>query len=201
VTRFVAATFMVLALTISASAINLKMTAADIERALIIARDRDAERARFHAAYVSNLNDPFVQTVEIITEFRRVVLLAEERLKKGDRGFAYSSRLVADALAPWKNSVAVRAQLRFHPQNTYVDLPMIALTLDGPSADKALVSFRKDPINALATGEPGERIPIMGAHAEALYDASLIGQTRRTLSVKIDGKDVSRTTVDFARVE
>lgn len=199
--RPVAVVVLLLALGGSASAINLAMTAADIERALIIGRDREPERARFHAAYISRVNTPFVQTVELITEFRRVVLLAEERLQKGDRGFAYSSRLVAEALAPWKNRVAVRAQLRFHPQNTYADLPVIALALDGPNAAQALVSFKKDPITALATGEPGERIPIAGAYAEALFDASLIGQTRRTVTVKIDGKDVGTVNLDFTRVE
>ena len=192
---------MVMALGLSVGAINLNVTAADIERALILARGRDVDRARFHSPYISNLDQPFVQRVEIITEFRRVVLLAEERLEKGDRMFAYSGRMAAEALSPWRNRVAIRAQLRFHPQNTYVDLPAIVFTLDGPSGEKSFIGLRKDPINALATGEPGERIPIMGAFAEAVYDASLIGQTRRIVSIRIDGKDVAKTNLDFGAVE
>jgi hypothetical protein len=39
-----------------AHAINLNVSAADVERALVIARERDRERAPFHASYNTAIN-------------------------------------------------------------------------------------------------------------------------------------------------
>ena len=69
----------------SATAIKIDISLQDIERALVIARSRESDRARFHAAYIQELKTPFVERAEFISEFRRVVLLAEERANKGDR--------------------------------------------------------------------------------------------------------------------
>ena len=71
-----------------AFAINLQLSQADIERALTIARDRDKERARFHEPYITRLDGPFVEQIDIVTQFRRVVMTAEERILRGDRAFA-----------------------------------------------------------------------------------------------------------------
>src|SRR5436190_15254821 len=63
------------------------MTQAEMERALTTGRAFDAERARFHQPYVLAINDPTVERIEIITEFRRVVLFAEEQIRQGDHMF------------------------------------------------------------------------------------------------------------------
>ena len=182
-------------------AINLTVSAPDIERALVLARDRDAERARFHARYTTTLSGPVVESVEILTEFRRIVLLAEERIRQGDRGFAYSVRMAQQASEPWKERVSVTARLRFHPQNAYVDIPRIEIGLDGPRGDAALVGVLKQPLLAMASGAPGEHVPILGAVAEGVFDAAIIGQTQRTATIKLDGKEVAKVKLDFAAVE
>lgn len=185
-----------------ARAINLSITTADIERALTIARDRDTVRERFHAPYIVKVNDPFVEQLEIISEYRRVVLLAEDRIRKGDRAFAYSSRLAALALEPWNNRVAVTARLRFHPHNAYVDVPDIKMTLDGPNADRAFIGILKEPLLALSDpANPGAHIPVLGAVAEAVFEASLIGQTRRSVAVLLDAKPLIIRQLDFSAVE
>ena len=182
-------------------AINLKVSALDVERALVLARDREAERARFHARYTTTLTDPVVQSVEILTEFRRVVLLAEERIRQGDRGFAYSVRMAQHAIEPWSQRVSVIARLRFHPQNAYVGIPPIEIALDGPRGEAALIGVLKEPILSMASGVPGEHIPILGAVAEAAFDAAIVGQTQRTATIKLDGKEVAKVKLDFATVE
>jgi hypothetical protein len=181
-------------------AINLAVTTADIDRALVIARGRDAERARFHAPYIVTLKDPTVQSIEIITEFRRIVLLAEDHILKGDRGFAYSTRIAQAGAATWKNRVSVVARLRFHPMNTYVDIPKIEISLDGPNADRAFIGLLKEPLFALGGG-PGEPVPILGAVAEGVFEAGLIGQTQRTATVKLDGKTLITRLLDFSSIE
>src|SRR5690606_25493720 len=101
----------------TAGAIKLDVTRLDVERALAIARSSDAERARFHAPYIVAVDTPFVDRVELISPYRRVVLLAEQHISKGDRAFAYSITRAYEASRVWSNRVAVVARVRFHPQN------------------------------------------------------------------------------------
>ena len=183
-------------------AINLSISTADVERALTIARDRDPVRERFHAPYITTVDDPFVERLEIVSEYRRVVMLAEDRIRKGDRAFAYSSRLAIIALEPWRNRVSVLARLRFHPHNAYVDVPDVSVTVDGRDADLALIGVVKEPLLALPDPRNlGAQVPILGAIAEGVFDAKLIGQTRRTVTVKMDGKLLITRQLDFAAVE
>jgi hypothetical protein len=183
-------------------AINLAITTADIERALTIARDRDTVRERFHAPYIVKIDDPFVEQLEIISEFRRVVLLAEDRIRKGDRAFAYSSRLAAIAVDPWHHRVAVTARLRFHPHNAYVDVPRVDMSVDGPNAEVAKIGVLKEPTLALLDPTfPGAPVPILGAVVEGVFDAKLIGQTRRYVTVYMDGKVLLTRQLDFGSVE
>jgi hypothetical protein len=182
-------------------AIKLQLTTDDIDRALVIAREPERDRARFHEPYVQRLDTPTVQSIEVISEFRRVVLLAEEQILRGNRAFAYSTRSAGDAVHAWRGRVSIVARLRFHPMNTYAALPNIEITVDGPNADAALIGVLKDPVLALGSGAPGEQVPIIGAVAEAVFDAALIGQTERTATLTLDGKVLLRTALDFARVE
>jgi hypothetical protein len=180
-------------------AITLSIGPADIERALVVARDQDRTRERFHAAYIVTVDDPFVQSLEIISEYRRIVLLAEERMSKGDRAFSYSSRLAGEALTPWRNRVAVRARLRFHPHNAYVVVPKIEMSVDGPNADLALIGVTSEPVYGFA--ERGKQAPIAAAIADGVFEAKLIGQTKRTVTVKMDGKVLIARQLDFGSVE
>ena len=60
------------------------MGGTDIERAQALARARDSERQQFHRRYVIDLPDPVVTQIEVTTEFRRLVLIAEEHVLRGD---------------------------------------------------------------------------------------------------------------------
>jgi hypothetical protein len=182
------------------AAMDLQLTTADVDRALIIARGTERERERFHAPYIQQLDSPTVESIEIISEFRRVVLVAEEHILRGDRAFAYSSRLAADAVKPWSNRVGILARLRFHPLNTYVTLPDIEVVLDGPKADAALIGVRKAPLHGFVSS-PDERAPLMGAIAEGVFDAAMIGRTERNVIVRVDGKTVAVAQLDFGSVE
>ena len=185
--------------TIPLSAIKLELSPSDIERAISIARDQDRVRERFHAPYITPINDPFVEWLEIVTEFRRHVIVAEDRINKGDRAFAYSARLVGDAASMWKNRVSVKARLRFHPHNAYVDIPKLDVSVDGPNADLALIGVLKEPVFSFS--EPNQPTSIIGAMAEGVFDATVIGQTRRTVTVRMDGKVLITRVLDFAVVE
>jgi hypothetical protein len=197
--RLIVCALALAALAAPAQAINLKVSAADVERAMLLGREPDSVRARFHAPYVVPINDPFIQSLEIVTEYRRVVLVVEDHITKGDRAFTYNARAVSDAVSSWKGRVGVLARLRFHPQNAYIHLPKIEVTLDGPDAATALIGVRKESI--LGFSGPGFSTPIMGAIAEGLFDAAIIGQSQRNVTLRLDGKELAVRRLDFAAVE
>jgi hypothetical protein len=179
--------------------LDLDVTPQDIDRALAIARGADAERAKFHAPYIVKVNDPFLESVEVVSEYRRLVLLGEERWRKGDRAFGYSLQLAQQALGPWHHRVSVIARLRFHPQNTYVDVPPVDVTLVG--AETARIGVLKDPVLSLPSANPGERLAVLGAVVEGSFDAVAVGQTVREAVVKLDGKELGRVTFDLGSLQ
>jgi hypothetical protein len=108
--------------------------------------------------------------------------------------------MAEDALRPWKGRVSVVVRLRFHPLNTYVGLPKLEITVDGPNADAALVGVLKEPQYAI-TSAPGEQAALIGAVAEGVFDAALIGQTNRIMTLTLDGKVLITARLDFRAVE
>ena len=177
-------------------ALDLDVTLQDIERALSIARSTDTERAKFHAPYVRHVNLPFVEKVEVTSEYRRAVLIAEERIRKGDRMFAYSTTLVQQALQPWKLRISIVARMRFHPQNNYVGVPDVDITL--PGRESARIGVLKDPILALPTQRAGDRLPVLGAVVEGVFDAAALGDGTYEFVISLEKKEVGRVTFDLA---
>jgi hypothetical protein len=195
-----AAAILVLVMTAGAAltALRIDISLADIDRALTIARDRESERARFHANYIKPIDTPFVERVEIISEFRRVVLMAEEYIARGDRLFAYSTTRADAALQVFRRRVAIRARIRFHPLNNYVTVPPVAVALVGN--ERALIGVSRDPVYGFSQ-EPDKAAPLMGAVVEGVFDADALGQAEREFVVSLDGKELGRFVFDFAAVE
>jgi len=182
-----------------AAAVNLDVTPQDIARALSIGRSTDRERAQFHAPYVQSLNQPFIQTVEVVTEFRRFVRTTEERTLKGDRAFGHSVGLAQQAVAPWKHRLSVVARLRFHPQNNYVDVPRAEIAL--VDDDRALIGVLKEPVLSLPSSQPGDRLPVLGALVEGVFDAVAVGQSVREFVIRLEGKELARVKFDLSKLE
>jgi hypothetical protein len=138
--------------------------------------------------------------VEIITEYRRVVLLAEERVSAGDWAFGLNSRWAETALRPWKDKVSVRAHIRFHPQNVYPQVPQIDLTMGaGPDLQvplHAATTPRYAPGNYAARAAP-----LVGADAEADFDAAKVDQQVRDVVVAVQGGSEIRRAVDFGSLK
>jgi hypothetical protein len=189
----------VVAATAAVSATKIDITPQDIERALVIARSREADRDRFHAPYIQAVNTPFLEQAELVTETRRVVLLAEERASKGDRFFGYSVSRASDALKVWRRRLSVIARIRFHPQNNYVTAPPIEMRAIGN--ERALIGVRSDPVYALAPGRKGEFVPVLGAVAEGSFDADALGQALREFVISMEGRELGRVTFNLAALD
>ena len=181
-----------------ACALDVTIGQQDIERALAIARTREAERARFHSRYLLPVNDATGTQLEIISEFRRFVITAEDRLRRGDWMFTQGTRAAELALAPERGRTTIVAHLRFNPLNTYVAVPASEVVVLGVTP----LETRTTPqYAALFPGQKNTAAALIGALVEADFSAASLGQTTRSIQVTLDGKKLAGLTVDFARIE
>ena len=174
------------------------MTQAEMERALSIGRAFDAERARFHKPYMLAIADPTVEQIEVVTEFRRVVMFAEEQIRHGDHMFGL--RQTEPAMRPWHGKLTIAARLRFHPMNTFRASPPYDITVGAPPIPR--LDTRRTSLYALASSQkPATPTPLTGAIVEVDFDAQTVGQAVRQVRVVLEGKEVLRTMVDFATLQ
>ena len=195
---------MLLALPAPGGAINVALSEADIARALKIGIEPEQVRARFHAPYVIPVNDSTVERVEVITEFRRYVMAAEEQVKLGNwmvarGGTGLSGHSIKEMVRPWKGRVSIRTRLRFHPQNTYGDVPLVEHVVGDPPI--AALDVIRTPITAQASGPKQGFQPLMGAVVETAFGAALVGRTSESIRILLNGQEIKRLTVDFSRLE
>lgn len=188
----------VLVCTAVPAALKIDISPADVDRALTIARATESERMRFHTPYIQHVNTPFVERAEVISELRRVVLMAEEQIARGDRFFAYSTTRANDALQVFRRRVSIRARIRFHPLNNYVSVPPVALSMVGNEA--ALIGVAREPVYGFPV-EAGAAAPLLGAVVEGTFEAEAIGQATREFSVTLNGKELGRFEFDFAKLD
>ncbi|HUK35644.1 MAG TPA: hypothetical protein VLV86_17120 [Vicinamibacterales bacterium] len=187
----------------AAVALVVSMTGSDIERALAIARARDTERQQFHSRYVFAVNDPAVTQIEVITDFRRLVTIAEDHVLRGDSMFTRGVRAAEQALAPTRGTVTIRAQVRLNPLNTFIDTPDYGLGIGNPSGAFTPVNAQLTPQYSVPfkTRQGKTVTSLIGATLESNLPSEGIGQTTRAVFVTLDGKEVTRLTVDFGRLD
>ena len=188
-----------------AIALVLSMSSAEIERAQAVARSRDSERQRFHARYVINLPNPVIPQFEVVTEFRRLVIISEDHVLRGDWMFTRSVHAAENALAATRGTITIKAQVRFNPMNTFIESPAYTLAIGAPSAGAPLegVSTALSPQYSVPfkTNDGRTLSSLLGVGLEAGIGADRIGQTTRTIGVTLDGRELARTIVDFGRLD
>jgi hypothetical protein len=177
--------------------IQLELTRADIERAVKLARGKEAQRAQFHAAYQIPVADAFVERLEVITEFRRMVLITEERLAAGEWAFGMVPRPAEDALRPWKLKLSIKTRIRFHPLNAYPMTPQIDIGVGGGLDQLVPLRTHTDPQYGASDGAAGSA-PLIGAVTEADFDAARAARRTLDVTVRIQGGSEVHRLVDFA---
>lgn len=185
---------------LAANVSRAALDAADIERALRVARGSEPERGRFHAAYLLSVTEPFVERLDVITEYRRLVLIAEQRVVAGDWMFANGLRAAEEALRAWRNKLTVKARIRFHPLKAYVRIPDISIVIDEGAGQLLPRNLTSEPQHAPLV-PPNESKTLIGVVVEAYFDASAVGQRRAPIILRgPDAEDV-RKLVDFAQLK
>jgi hypothetical protein len=176
------------------SALALNINQDQIYRAIDIARGSKTDLAAFHKPYIHEFNDATVEVIEVRTEFRRVVLEAQERLRMGDHVWGANNAVVF--LKPFRETVTLAARLRFHPQNVLVTMPETQIAL-GPIVS---IADRQTPL-FLQGQKKGAPSPIVGGIVEADFDAHAVGQQTWAASVMMNGHELVHASFDFSKLQ
>lgn len=152
----------------------------------------------FHAGYKLTPSGD-VDSVEIITEFRRAVLIVREHANTGEYSFGATD--LAAALAPYRGLVTIVAQVRLNPLNTYLKPPSYDLYVRSGPASKPIAptGFKRDAVYQLGMMPPGA--PIMGIRLEGTFNRSDIASASDPYIVIVNDKgDVLwQARLDIAR--
>jgi hypothetical protein len=180
----------------------------DMERAASLARwpHTDAERARFHDRYLFLTIDPAaplaggtkVLQIEVVTEFRRLELLAEAHARLGDSFGRGGSDELVEALRPWHRRLAIDVHLQLPScgEDCTPAIPDIDVVIDGVGSAHASPAARV-PLYAHTGLSPAA----LGSMAEAIFDARAVGQRTREVRVLVEGRELARVSVDFGRLD
>jgi hypothetical protein len=179
----------------------------------------EADRLRFHRPYRLEVSRPPLDTLDIVTPFRRVVIAAEVRALAGDRRFGQRDGLAVAARYP--RHISVHAELTFHPQNAMVLVPRYSvrwLTAAGKRIEPAFVEsapryFPRTGASALpvfppAVGVvppslPGRSQPMLGATVVAFFDGVELQKPEdpaREVVIEEAGQQVARLPIELARL-
>jgi hypothetical protein len=161
--------------------------------AVRVAAGSVAERVSFHAGYRSAAADPGIDHLEVITELRRLVLLAELR---GARGWN-DVREAREALEAYRGKLTVEARVRFHPQRGYRSLPRLELHLGSSITMQPALDMRAEPVHGPV---PSDEPPVVvGATVEATFAAPAVRGVH-TLVIHVDGVYLLVAPIDLSRM-
>lgn len=192
----------VLALPSAAAPIQVNLDRAAVAEALRVGRSSGpAVLEPFHAAYRVPVDDPVVREVEVVTEFRRLVQLTEERERLRDA--SWDEARAVNAASAFRGLVDVAVRLQFSPQNTYRSTPNYSLVVygrrEGRGPSSAILPVDSRSRSAYVSGQPAPPgTPILAATVTATFDAARLARPGHHLvGILLDGREVRRVAVDF----
>jgi hypothetical protein len=167
--------------------------------ALSLARTRDqALYDAFNAGYRLAASGD-VDSVEIITEFRRAVLLARAHTDRGD--YSFTAQNLATELAPFRGTVSVIATIRLNPLNTYIQPPSDDLYIRTGPASPPLAprDFKREPVYPPGFSRSGSAMS--GVRLEATFSTADIAAARDPYVTITDdrGNQLWQGRLDLAR--
>jgi hypothetical protein len=179
----------------------------------------EAERLRFHRPYQFSIARPPLDSVDVVTPFRRVVIAAELRARSGDRRFGQRDGFAVAQRYP--GQISVHAELTFHPLNALVLVPrysILFVTTRGLRVEPLLVDsvaryFARTGDAALPTPPsvtgvtppalPGRSQPMLGATVVAFFDGGNLQKPEdpaRELLIEEAGQILARLPIDLNRL-
>jgi hypothetical protein len=202
-----AAALLVSSLTVAdTQALILTLGPADMTRALELARwpTSEAERVRFHGRYDIPVKSPIidsavVERIEVVTEFRRLELIAEEHARINDLFGRAGLAEVEAALRPYRGRLSLVVHLAFQATRLGLgNVPELEILREGLTPIWP-IDVRQTPVYAYCPESSG--CNLTGARVEAVFEAAAIGQCRCSVGVRSDGNELARVAVDFSRMD
>ena len=176
-------TFLMVLTAVAVFSPNARVQPDVLRDALNLAQTRDdALFASFNKSY-SLPPSGTIDRVEIITEFRRAVLIGRDQWQQGHIGF--DARDLAKALEPFKGLVTFLVQVRLNPQNAFIKEPSYDLYVaTGPkSPPVAAKTLTREPVFPL-----GSNSPILAVRLEASFPRADIERADAPFLIVTDEK-------------
>jgi hypothetical protein len=155
----------------------------------------------FHDRYRIPIDDPVIREVEIVTEFRQVVLMTEEREGLGDATWDVDrARMAARS---HRGRLDLILHLQFSPQNTYQSMPAYSVALyDRPGGAGTILPVGTTATPAYVGGQPAPPgTPILAGSVRAMFDADRLDPHGRYLAaILLDGREVRRVPLDLGSI-
>jgi hypothetical protein len=170
-----------------------------LRQALALGRGQRLDQLQpFHAGYRVEPANATIMELDVITLYRRAVLLAEQSARMGHR---WTSHDLAQALAPHADSVAVHANVRLHPHNLFITAPPYSIELRAEDDRRILpVQVDRTPLYPPRL-PPAGRTAMSGVSVEAIFDVKALDVVDCCDVVVLDqsGAQVARQHVKFGR--
>ena len=158
---------LVLAAVMFVAAASAVFTSQDpLKDAAALGRTRDdAQFEAFNKSYSLTLSGN-IERAEIVTEFRRAVLIVREKALVGD--YQYGGDALAKALLPMKGLVTFIVQVRLHPQHAFNREPAYDLYVStgSRSAPIASTGVKRQPVYPPGGGQGS---PMVAVRLEASF--------------------------------
>jgi hypothetical protein len=136
--------------------VTLQATAeSSAHEAVALGRSRDAALYdAFHAGYLLTPSGD-VESAEIITEFRRAVMIVRHHAGLGE--YSFNENNLAREMVPYRGKVGFVVQIRLSPLHTYSAPPAYEMYLrTGPTTKPvALSDLKREPVYPPGFFEPG----------------------------------------------
>ncbi len=139
----------------------------------------------FNAGYQLAASGP-VSKAEIITEFRRAVLIVRDHANQGEYGF--TERDLEHAIAPYRGLVTIVVEIRLNPLNTYVKAPAYSLYIQTGPATKPLApgNFDRTALYGVPMASPGT--PLTGVRLEGTFSVADVTSAANPAVMVMDDK-------------
>lgn len=183
-----------------------------VDEAIAIGQSRiEAVHTRYHQPYRIRVARSPIDYIDVVTPFRRVALLAEERARAGDRRFG--QRAAITALGDGPALLEFLVEMTFHPLNVFIGVPAYDVELVEASSTIPIhpLRFARVPrAGARVEGAPppspypqfpgmlGGSQPLAGGTIVAGFDAGALNPTGGyDVVVSEKGKELARARVNL----
>jgi hypothetical protein len=155
-----------------------------VRDALALGKTRDdALYEAFNKGYELGVSTP-IERAEIITEFRRAVMLVRERVNQGQN--AVTERDLSVAMAPHRGKITWIVHVQLHPLHTYSKLPNYDLYISTGASTAPIAPKHLERIPIYAIGPPPA--PLNGVRLEATFPRADVAAAAAPMLIVTDDK-------------